>query len=634
MLVAITLRYYKNYSGAKTIILSDKNNFTAIIGDNAVGKSAILEALDTYFNDRKFNRNAQSVKSGLTGGRLPYVSPIFKINIQNFLDYVNKDAKEILKDLSDINWEAIIKKVSDINQKIIEKTVTENITLNLKNNEIFIAGFGNLNSEKKVSPSDYNDIKKETGEEILFKILNGYIKEKYNYLYLPIEDNSFDNTLNLKSKKMENVFANQMMEFIQDHSDELGKSHTAIKKNFEGIIAEINEYIRDILGDEYLYKQNYQFHIRRMLNNIISDLLSQTTINKRDKDYYIPFEQFSAGEKRNVMLVTFLTLLKNNKANESYIIGIDEPESSLNFSKIYDIFDKLYSHSEHSQIILTTHWYGFSPFINNGLAVYIEDQIKYIDLSRNTDQIRSGFRKTDKKTDPETKLFYAKRFSDFTQSISAKILTSENSFIVFCEGYTDKLYFKHFLEILKEQYDIPEEFHVISLAGSANVKSVMEYLRTIFDNSDLSYVFKENKHKVLAIIDTDKNEKIGTFNNIDNFIYFKRISSEKGYDIHLVDYKDKTNVPADIEDMLDKQIVLEILQEQKYEIVDKQIIEEASKVESEYFYKCIDSNKKRDEVKEKLKKSENKVKLAEKYIEKTKKVPKCFEDLIKEIFAK
>ena len=55
MIIGILLKNYKIYGGVKYIPVTNNHNFIAYIGDNGVGKSSILEALDTYFNGREWN---------------------------------------------------------------------------------------------------------------------------------------------------------------------------------------------------------------------------------------------------------------------------------------------------------------------------------------------------------------------------------------------------------------------------------------------------------------------------------------------------------------------------------------------------------------------------------------------------
>lgn len=57
MITAILLRHYKNYGNLKFIPICDSTQYmySVYVGNNGVGKSAILEALDVVFNERTWN---------------------------------------------------------------------------------------------------------------------------------------------------------------------------------------------------------------------------------------------------------------------------------------------------------------------------------------------------------------------------------------------------------------------------------------------------------------------------------------------------------------------------------------------------------------------------------------------------
>ena len=55
MVIGLFLKNYKVYNGLKFIPLSNGTYFSALFGPNGVGKSSVLEALDTFFNDREWN---------------------------------------------------------------------------------------------------------------------------------------------------------------------------------------------------------------------------------------------------------------------------------------------------------------------------------------------------------------------------------------------------------------------------------------------------------------------------------------------------------------------------------------------------------------------------------------------------
>ncbi len=96
MLVGLLLRHYKTYANSHFIPLSDSldNKLNIFIGSNGVGKSSVLEALDSFFNNNSWNVNKNSNKKD------SYVCPIFLINKNEI-----KGSNEHFELLSEYFWE-------------------------------------------------------------------------------------------------------------------------------------------------------------------------------------------------------------------------------------------------------------------------------------------------------------------------------------------------------------------------------------------------------------------------------------------------------------------------------------------------------------------------------------------------
>uniref|UniRef100_UPI003221860C AAA family ATPase n=1 Tax=Clostridium perfringens TaxID=1502 RepID=UPI003221860C len=78
MIVGIFLRYYKTYSGTHYIPLSSGSQFCGIVGDNGIGKSSVLEALDSFINNKPWNINTSYKKAGSDRAQ-PHIVPVFLI---------------------------------------------------------------------------------------------------------------------------------------------------------------------------------------------------------------------------------------------------------------------------------------------------------------------------------------------------------------------------------------------------------------------------------------------------------------------------------------------------------------------------------------------------------------------------
>ena len=80
MLIGLFLKHIKAYKGINFIPIGDQYNFVSYIGENGVGKSTILEALDSYFNCRPYLINKGALADGITTrGNEPFIAPIFLI---------------------------------------------------------------------------------------------------------------------------------------------------------------------------------------------------------------------------------------------------------------------------------------------------------------------------------------------------------------------------------------------------------------------------------------------------------------------------------------------------------------------------------------------------------------------------
>ena len=78
MIVGIFLRYFKTYQGINYIPITDEDRFCGLVGENGIGKSSVLEALDCFFNGKEWNLHTSTKKSGITVTK-PQIVPVFLV---------------------------------------------------------------------------------------------------------------------------------------------------------------------------------------------------------------------------------------------------------------------------------------------------------------------------------------------------------------------------------------------------------------------------------------------------------------------------------------------------------------------------------------------------------------------------
>jgi predicted ATP-dependent endonuclease of OLD family len=83
MITSLFIRHFKIYKGISFIPISEGNGFSSLIGENGVGKSSILEALDCALNSKNNQdwpiNNEAKLEGGIGGSNIPFIAPVFLI---------------------------------------------------------------------------------------------------------------------------------------------------------------------------------------------------------------------------------------------------------------------------------------------------------------------------------------------------------------------------------------------------------------------------------------------------------------------------------------------------------------------------------------------------------------------------
>lgn len=82
MIIGLILRNFKSFKNQHYIPIATDNHSSWFIGENGVGKSTILQALDTLLNQNDINRfdiNNEAISQSIAT-REPFIVPIFLIN--------------------------------------------------------------------------------------------------------------------------------------------------------------------------------------------------------------------------------------------------------------------------------------------------------------------------------------------------------------------------------------------------------------------------------------------------------------------------------------------------------------------------------------------------------------------------
>lgn len=199
MIIGTILRYYKTYQGINYIPLTDQDHFCGLVGDNGIGKSSILEALDTFFNSRPWNFNTVTKRSGKSHTK-PQIVPVFLLDRNLF----EGDVLEKAQLLNDVAISITEESVSPSVRAHVKRFVEHREQLELKNDlsSLLILPIGfDYNGDVSVSffncrdlvesllgeETDVSKTSLELSELNQFSSLLEKIKSTLDYIYIPRE---------------------------------------------------------------------------------------------------------------------------------------------------------------------------------------------------------------------------------------------------------------------------------------------------------------------------------------------------------------------------------------------------------------------------------------------------------------
>lgn len=576
MIAGVILRNFKNFKNQHYIPLTLNDKYSWLIGENGVGKSSILQALDVVLNRTDINRldiNNDARSQGFDT-REPFIVPIYLIRKSRLRN--NTYLYKSLEIISDITWQLESEDFNTLQRPLAEKFVLHRSILesHYSSGDYLLIPLGIIKEGASDTPKPYmsifesiEDYRSQIDELIpenstqslkkyFFSITKSKlleaIKETYNYIYLPAEITTSEYS-RIESDLLQSLLGENLQQKI---------SKIIKKKDITDINNYLNKFIDQLtikLEGRYQFKKPTQrqnsFTQRHMISKIIDSYFSDKIlhhISHTNKD--TPIQNLSSGEKRKALLDIATNFLKHNpqKNQHSTILAIDEPELSLHATSCFEQFDKIKKISSLGvQTICTTHWYGFLPVAGSGTAIYIspfQTHIKALDLGNYKDELKEFTRES---RGSYLDVLEMKSNHDLAQSIVYSITSGNDYKWILCEGKTDKRLITSHLET-----EGIEKLTVLSVGGSPTVKKIYNLVTMALEDR------KETiSGKALFLLDTDHKYSIFHATDVISSIKIRRLLLDKDMTcIKLTKVTDDcVYPPTEIEQALDSEFYIEAL---------------------------------------------------------------------------
>lgn len=354
----------KNFRSYINEIQINFDNFTTIIGKNDAGKSTILEALDIFFNDAKYDEYDTNYQSRKNGDNTFTISVCFTDLPESTTINESVEISLEKKYMLNQNKELEIIKKYEKNQKTkvfikaYDPTKDECRGLLLK-------PIDDLKDIAKKFNININDIDKRKSSEIR-KAIWDHFSGDLELKEIEIGANAIWNKLLQEMPKYYLFKAdrtnNDSDSEIQDPLKIAVKSildDNEIKNKLKEIAEEVAKRINET-SDKTLEKLNeMDEQIATSLKpNLNVDNLKWDSVFKNISitgDNDIPINKRGSGVKRLILLSYFRAQVEADNKKQNIIYAIEEPETSQHADKIQLLVKTFNELSQKAQIITTTH---------------------------------------------------------------------------------------------------------------------------------------------------------------------------------------------------------------------------------------------------------------------------------------
>ena len=511
MILSVFINGYKSYKKSHYIPIAEKveDKYSTYIGNNGVGKSAIFESLDVFFNDREWNINKGATKGDI------YISPTFLINKVEFREKFLNDKYYSESQIKNNN--IIIEKIEKISSYIYNGlnidiqgamrrdhiirflNTVDSLKKNKMENDYYIIILGvDINRKATFRPIEnyilstvFNGNKNDMDN--FLSELKEVLSQYYAYLYIPVEQN-VDDILKVEAKQMQILMDKNVLEEIDKALDTKveinGKNKTILKflnEHLNIFMTSVNKSIQSI-SSNYSY-DSQAFTKKNLTASDIRDKILEAYFKKRTLKYNNrEINELSSGEQRRALIdIAYAFLSNNEEKDKKIILAIDEPEVSLNVSSCFSQFERLeeLANKYNNQVLITTHWYGFLPIIKEGNLYYLG----WNDGSFELKEFSFFNYLTESRTFPDNIEF--KSMFDLSTSILTYIRNNHNSKWIICEGSSDRIYLESILD--------KDEYRILPIGGCRLVANLYNLLV-----SPINMENKDGKNRVLCLVDNDE----------------------------------------------------------------------------------------------------------------------------------
>jgi predicted ATP-dependent endonuclease of OLD family len=474
---------FKNLNNFK-IDFDDKDGTTILIGNNASGKSNVLEAISAIFAglyNHKLKPNFNyKIKYSV---EKPAVAGLIALNTDAFKDC--GFLVEVKIQLKNNRYSSALN--SGVEQYNNITKIKDVLSHGLPSQIIALYSGEESRLWENYYQKPYLDYNKKSlaSDSYLHKLNMLYINKYYwdialltmyasdvtgleNIVKSELKEVNIEINTNLADNFRTSKPTNEVNNFIWDLLPVL--ANEKISKDHKSLTSwEVAKYVNLVL-DEFKNRVNYKTH-NELFNLLCVARLPKDTKQKLITNLELTFENgtttkdLSEGQKKQILLKLALEVL----ADENSLLLFDEPDAHIHIGNKKLIPDMLNEYDGKRNIVLTTH----SPTLAHSFESH---NLRYLDNGK----IDENFNNNDELIQNLTNGFMG-------ASEQMLLLQSNKDIILLVEGNTDKTHIKTALDKLKNNYQ-NLEFEIFSIGYASHLANLISGLKTSELSKNKTYI--------------------------------------------------------------------------------------------------------------------------------------------------
>lgn len=385
--------YLKNFRAYRDVKVEFDEDLNVIIGQNDIGKSTILEALDIFFGQ-------EVIKIDITDYNIQADENYIEIGVEFIVDddfelIIDTTNKTKLNDeylLNENGFLEILKIYNVSNGKISKEkvyikakypSIYDTPLINLKINQL-----QNKLESIKEEINNYDKIDRRKSAQIRQALYNHDIDDTTEFIVADIDLQKEDgkNIWNALQKELPLYF---LFQSDRENKDSDGDIQNPLKSATKQIVSEVEDKFKEIkeeietkleeIGNETIEKmKDMGLSIAKNLKPVVKnknwDSLFSFTLESDDG---ISLNKRGSGFRRMVLLNYFRAEAErkaNEKNNKNIIYALEEPETSQHPNHQKLLIESLIelSKKENYQILLTTHTPEIAKMVEKKQLIFIE----------------------------------------------------------------------------------------------------------------------------------------------------------------------------------------------------------------------------------------------------------------------